>query len=380
MLLTILTALTVVVVTACDNNNNITETFIVTINANYEGGANITREITRDQSEMPVTLPSDIIIDRGDDFHLIAFTFSFEHASQTITNRVQRGGEISTDRFNNNQITIYAEWLDLRLYNAFNATIGQDAFAIVGYASDIVFDAMVVADGTIKNAFHTAGGTAVAWFDNGVLYDRRQSNLGELLESRIIDFNIETHRGFNYQNLKSYALGMLSSAFYDLQAWISSNNANLLLNLKQSINLVNENTFVVGGREFVVENGLITQSIARQAGQLSWALYFDESYFDDFIYEYLPARTGDFINSFIFTAESANDSNIDEVRMRGSFDWMPVGNHTLAQLTARLDIIVGGSVVSNPTLRFFRDAAGLDEVTGDFMLNQHTNLFVRLGV
>jgi len=378
MLLTILTTLTVVMVAACNNHNDITETFVVIINANYEGGTSFTREITRGQSELPVILPLDIIIDRGDDFHLIAFTLSFEQAGQTITNRVQSGGEIALDRFNNNQITIYAEWLDLRLYNAFNETMAQDTYAIVGYGGDMVFDAMVLVNGVVANAFHTTGGFTATWFDNGVLYDIRQSNTGDLF-SRVNKFDIDSHRGFNDQNLLERVFGgTMPVVFSELRSWINSNDIISLFNLQQHITTMTSNTFVFEGREFVVENGLITRSIARQAGQLSWALYFDESYFDNFIYEYIPARTGNFINSFIFTAELANDSNIDAVNMRGNFDWMPVGTYTLTQLTARLDVTIGGSVVSNPNLRFFRDAAGLDEVTGDLLLDQHVNLFIRL--
>jgi len=377
--------LSVLILVGCNGGTAIDEeVFTLYINVNYEGGENFTREIRRERLANPEnpTMPTDIIIDRGDEFHLIGFSV---HGNDTIGVYTRGRGFLNLNWFcENNTLELRAEWFDLRLHNAFHATMAKETYAIVELG--VVTQAEHYVDGNLYRAYREE--TITSWFENGTLYaDRSLTGHGF---SRITDFNPVVHRGLvaRLSPIPSHSIKRRVMIYDGLSGWIESisrdmenGSVNTLISRRNSMQTDNDNVFNAGPRDFMVKDGLIAMARNRGTDRWPWRFYFDTEDLENFAERYIPPRVGNFVSSYIFTAELASNSNINEISMRGDVDWMPVGEYTIAQLTARVEVrAVGGNIVSNPILRFFRNSDGTDEVIDSILLDRHTTLYVRLVV
>ena len=366
--------LSVMILVGCNGGTPVDEeVFTLYINVNYEGGENFSYEIRRERTVpvRPITVPNDVFdrLDRGNDFHLIGLAFF----SQGEYDYINRGLTLLANSFcENNTIQLRAEWFDLILHNAFHSTMAKETYVAVEFG--VATQAEWYVEGKLYRAYGVST-LMTAWFENGTLYaDRSLTGQGSY---RIANFNPEKHMSFSLVPLPRPSIkSRILMGEGGLFGWIETTNGVLesgvslsrLIDRRNNMQTEYDNVFSAGPLEYMVKNGLIVAARYRGTENWTWRFYFDTEDLESFADKYIPPRVGDFDRAYIFTAELADDSNLSEVRMRGSFDWMPIDEYSIAELTDRLEVFANGVLISNPTLRFFRNLDGTDEVIDSILL------------
>ena len=389
IIIAFIVALTAVVFAACSNNNEIVEKYVITVLPNYDGGQEFTVEFSANHGGSPMAYISDnFIIDRGTDFHLIGFSANLGEGFGSST--IRTGGSIPTSWFcENRTLTLTAEWFDLRLYNAYHATRARQTYALVRHIGENRDVSLVqeLKNGDLVSAYRGGiggWGSQVSWFIDNVLYETRSVNwYGVVTHNtnyRVPNFNPAQHRGFSFDQL-GQAFG-LTGVFRIITEAIYDNNASLLMQQRNWYRLFDNYPFATNTRNFTVENGLIVGvEILQGGGASTYTLAFADSDIRELVDNSIPPldREGiSFNNSAVLTFQNTFDSDIQEIRHRGQYDWLHIGLHSVEQLLNRIRIFENDILVTNPTLRLFQDYQATIEITDDFLISEHTILFVRM--